>query len=167
MAALFLPRFAGEEKSRLGQPLRRWLLGLIAAVLATAPASVSAAPASAGNSLYLSTVGVPIISNGRLVNYILVRLSLTLRPGTDVSRLTEKEPYFREALVRLAYRTHLNPVNSFNRVDPALISAKMLPLCQEIAGAGVVTAVEIKYQEPQNRLESPTPAATPAPRPEP
>jgi len=144
--------------------MRRLFTVLIVWALATAPASVWGAEAPAGNSLYLSTVGVPIISDGRLVNYILVRLSLTVRPGTDVSRLTEKEPYFREALVRLAYHTHLNPANSLNRVDPALVSAKMMPLCQSIAGPGVVTAVEIKYQEPQKRLEPPTPAAAPAPR---
>jgi hypothetical protein len=125
------------------------------------------APAPAGSNLHLSTVGVPIISGGRLVNYILVRLSLTLRPGTDVSRMSEKEPYFREALVRLGYHTHLNPANSMNKVDPALVSAKMLPLCQAIAGPGVVTGVDIKYQEPEHWIDAPTPAqaAAPAPRP--
>ncbi len=145
--------------------MRRLLIGFMAWALATAP--VWAAPPPAGSNLYLSTVGVPIISNGRLMNYILVRLSLTLRPGTDVSHLTEKEPYFREALVRLAYRTRLNPTDSLNRVDPALISAKMLPICQSIAGPNVVTAVEIKYQEPQKWLGSPAPSAAPAPRTEP
>jgi hypothetical protein len=125
-------------------------------------------PPPAGSSLYLSTVGVPIISNGRLVNYVLVRLTLTLRPGTDVSRMSEKEPYFREALVRLGYRMHLNPANNLNRVDPALVSAKMLPLCQTIAGPGVVNGVEIKYQEPEKWLDTSAaaPAAAPAPRPE-
>ncbi len=121
------------------------------------------APPPAGSSLYLSTVGVPILSGGRLVNYVLVRLTLSLRPGTDVSRLSEKEPYFREALVRLGYHLRLNPPNSLNRVDPALVSAKMLPLCQAIAGPDVVTGVEVKYQEPETYLAPPAPA--PAPRP--
>lgn len=124
--------------------------------------ALAAAPAApAGNNLHLSTVGIPIISGGRLVNYVLVRLTLTVRPGTDVSRLSEKEPYFREALVRLGYHLRLNPPNTLNRVDPALVSAKMLPLCQAIAGPGVVTGIEIKYQEPEKWLEapSPTPAA--------
>jgi len=122
------------------------------------------APGPAGSTLYMSTVGVPIISGGRLVNYILVRLSLNLKPGTDVSRMTEKEPYFREALVRLAYHTHLNPANSLNKVDPAVVSAKMLPLCQAVAGP-VVTGVEVKYQEPEKWLDPPASAAAPAPRP--
>jgi len=99
-----------------------------------------------------------------LVNYVLVRLTLVLRPGTDVSRLTEKEPYFREALVRLAYRTHLNPSNSVNKVDPAIVSSKMLPLSQAIAGP-VVTGVEVKYQEPEKWVELPAAAATPRPNP--
>ncbi len=135
------------------------------------PSGALAAPAPppAGSSLYLSTVGVPILSGGRLVNYVLVRLTLSLRPGTDVSRLSEKEPYFREALVRLGYHLRLNPPNSLNRVDPALVSAKMLPLCQAIAGPNVVTGVEVKYQEPETWLAAPkpAPAAAPSPRPSP
>jgi hypothetical protein len=134
-------------------------LALIVGSLGPSAALAAPAPAPAGSSLYLSTVGVPILSGGRLVNYVLVRLTLTLRPGTDVSRLSEKEPYFREALVRLGYHTRLNPPNSLNRVDPALVSAKMLPLCQAIAGPDVVTGVEVKYQEPETYL------AAPAPRP--
>jgi len=123
--------------------------------------------APTGSALYLAMVGVPILSGGRLVNYVLVRLTLVLTPGTDVSRLTEKEPYFREALVRLGYHIRLNPPTTFNRVDDALVAAKMLPLCQAIAGPGVVTGIQIKYQAPTNWLPPPTPAtpaAAPAPR---
>jgi len=137
---------------------------LSALTLVETPALAAPAPGPAGSNLYMSTVGVPIISGGRLVNYILVRLSLNLKPGTDVSRMTEKEPYFREALVRLAYHTHLNPANSLNKVDPAVVSAKMLPLCQAVAGP-VVTGVEVKYQEPEKWLDPPASAAAPAPRP--
>jgi len=137
---------------------------LSALTLVETPALAAPAPGPAGSTLYMSTVGVPIISGGRLVNYILVRLSLNLKPGTDVSRMTEKEPYFREALVRLAYHTHLNPANSLNKVDPAVVSAKMLPLCQAVAGP-VVTGVEVKYQEPEKWLDPPASAAAPAPRP--
>ncbi len=127
-------------------------------------AAPAPAPGPAGSNLYLSTVGVPITSGGRLVNYVLVRLSLTLRPGTDISHMSEKEPYFREALVRLGYHTHLNPSNNLNKVDPAVVSAKMLPLCQAIAGAAVI-GVEIKYQEPEKWIEQPTPAPAAAPAP--
>jgi len=140
------------------------LAALSLAALAPAQAVAASPPAPAGSSLYLSTVGVPIISGGRLVNYVLVRLTLSLTPGTDVSRMSEKEPYFRETLVRLAYHLHLNPANNLNRVDPALVSAKMLPLCQAIAGPGVVTGIEVKYQEPEKWLEAPAPAAAPGPR---
>jgi len=76
--------------------------------------------------------------------------------------MSEKEPYFREALVRLGYHVHLNPSNSLNKLDPALVSAKMLPLCQAIAGPGVVTRVEVKYQEPEKWVQQPAPVPTPA-----
>jgi len=146
--------------------MRRFLIVLFAAALslAAAPARPGAAT---GNTLDLSTVAVPIVSGGRLINYVLVKVTLTLRPGTDVSHMSEKEPYFREALVRLGYHTALNPPNSFNRVDPALVSAKMAPLCQSIAGPGVVIGVEVKSQEPQKWIAAPTPtpAAASPPRP--
>jgi hypothetical protein len=142
-------------------------LALLGSAALPRRALAASPPAPAGNNLYLSTVGVPIISGGRLVNYVLVRLSLTVRPGTDVSHLSEKEPYFREALVRLGYHTRLNPANTLNRIDPALVIAKMLPLCQAIAGPGVVTGVEIKYQEPEKWLEAPSSAPAPAPSPHP
>jgi hypothetical protein len=133
------------------------------AVMVAALSSV--AWAATDNSLDLSMVGVPILAKGRLVNYVLVKVSLTLRPGVDVSHLSEKEPYFREALARLGYRTPLNPPTSLNRVDPELVRVKLLPLCQTIAGPGVVTGVEVKFQEPQKRVEEPAPAAASPPRP--
>lgn len=146
--------------------LRSGVVGLLASAALQTPVRAAAAPAPAGSNLYMSTVGVPIISNGRLVNYIMVRLDLSLIPGTDVSRMSAKEPYFREALVRLAYRTHLNPSNNFNKVDPAIVGAKMLPLCQAIVGP-VVTSVAVRYQAPEKWLEPPTSAKAAAPGPSP
>jgi hypothetical protein len=142
------------------------VVGLSAVAPLQTPALAASPPAATGNNLYLSTVGVPIISGGRLVNYVLVRLSLSLSAGTDVSHMSEKEPYFREALVRLGYRTHLNPSNSLNKVNPDLVSSKMLPLCQAIVGP-VVTGVTVKYQEPERWLPNPAPAASPAAAPAP
>jgi len=140
----------------------------IASVACALVIAALSAPAWAAtdNSLDLSMVGVPILSKGRLVNYVLVKVSLTLRAGVDVSHLSEKEPYFREALARLGYRAALNPPTSLNRVDPQVVRAKLLPLCQAIAGPDVVTGVEVKFQEPQKRIEEPAPAAaSPPPRP--
>jgi hypothetical protein len=145
-------------------PIALLILALSAATVSGRPA-LAAEPSTVGNTLDLAIVGVPIEWRGRLVNYVLVRLRIVVRPGTDVSHLSEKEPYFREALVRLGYHMALNPPNSLNKVDPALVHAKMLPLCQAIAAPDVVTDVQIKYQEPQKRLEAPAAAPASAPRP--
>jgi hypothetical protein len=156
--------------------MRRTLMALFALALIfgtqglwdlKAPAFAASPPSPPGNTLNTAMVGVPIVSGGRLVNYVLVRLTLVLKPGTDASRLVEKEPYFREALVRLGYHIRLNPPNSLNTIDPALVSSKMLPLCQAITGGNLVTGVQIKYQEPARWLPPPTPAPNPAAAPEP
>lgn len=84
-------------------------LGLSSHALASTakPAERDAAP-----TLLMSPVALPVVSDGHLVNYIYVNLRLTLSPKADADKLREKEPYFRDALVRAAHRTRLAPAKT-------------------------------------------------------
>ncbi len=108
----------------------------------------------------MSPVGVPVVSHGRLVNYVFVTLRLTFKPGVDMVRLREKEPYFRDALVRLASRAPLNPPDDLNSLNAVRLKAEMAAAGAQIAGPGAVTGVTIVSQAPQHRLAKPP--ATPA-----
>ena len=147
------------------RPRREGVVGLAVAIvaallLAVADPSHAAEPpkkAGAAQAFDISPVGVPVISNGRLVNYVFVALRLNIRPGLDPTIVAKKEPFFRDALVRLSHRTALNPPRDFNQLDDRTLKARMMAESVRIAGPGVVTSVEILSQAPQHHLDPPTP----------
>ena len=124
-----------------------------------APALTEADPAAksgTGQYLDISPVGVPVISRGRLVNYVFVTLRLTLRPGADPVVLRQKEPYFRDALVRFSHRTPLNPPGDLNRLDDRALRAEIMAESVRIIGPGVVTAVLVEKEIAQRKVEPPS-----------
>jgi hypothetical protein len=137
-----------------------------AGALALAPqvhaAEKPVAKAGEGNNLDLAIVGVPIVFHGKLVNYVMVRLRLKLTPGADPHRLQDKEPYFREALVKLGYQTPLNPPTDLTKVDEHLLISKMMLACAPIAGPGTVIGIEVSSQQPQTRFGLPDVSGKPA-----
>ena len=144
--------------------MRLVLTACAALALCAAPAGAAEAPKPVVNQVNLSKVGLPIVWRGRLVNYVFVAARLRLPPGRDGQKLLPKEPYFRDALVRLGHRTpFVDPVD-LSRVDERALAAALLPEAQRIAGPGLVTGVEVVSQQPRRRLPRPV-AAPPAGRP--
>ena len=135
-----------------------------AAVLGAACAEAAEAPKPASNRLDLNKAGLPIVWRGRLVNYVFVAVRLQLAPGRDGQALHAREPYFRDALVRLAHRRPFVDPADLSRVDERALDAAFLPEARRIAGPGMVTGVEVLTQQPRRRLPRPS-APTPAGRP--
>ena len=115
----------------------------------------SAAKGAAGQYFDLSPVGVPVVSKGRLANYVFVSVRLIVRPGVDVTKVRQKEPYVRDALVRLSSRSPLNPPSDLNRIDEAALRSRLLAACPQILGPGVVSSVQVLSQTPQRRVALP------------
>lgn len=128
-----------------------------------AATSAAAAPPEKGGSepsnVVLSPVGLPIVVNGRLVNYVFVHVKLELTGRADVARLREKEPYFRDALVRAGHRRSFGLPSDPTRVDEAAVRAAMAREAAAIAGPGQIARVVILEQTPQRRTGLPRPAA--------
>src|SRR5687767_7430079 len=84
---------------------------LIAAALAAfTPAAAGAAggappPKDAGQYVDLLPVALPIVVDGRLVNYVFVYVRINLTSAALPNRVREREPHFRDALVRAGHRT--------------------------------------------------------------
>lgn len=97
----------------------------------------------AGQYVDLAPAPLPIVVNGRLVNYIFVYVRINLVAGADTPRWRDKEPYFRDALVRLAHRTPFTWPGDYTRVDQARLKAALYQAAVAITGPGVVTSVEI------------------------
>jgi len=127
----------------------------MAAALALAAAPAGAADAPVGQYVEVQPVGLPIVVRGQLVNYVFVYVRLNLAPGADAVRLRDKEPYFRDALVRSAHRTPFVVPGDLNRIDEARLSATMMREAAAIVGPRAVRSVVVTSQAPQHRLTNP------------
>jgi len=132
---------------------RRTLLA--AATFAAAQASTAHAGPKGGAapppSLNMAGVGLPVIADGRVRNYVFVSLRLHLGAGKTPEQMRAKEPWFRDALIKAGHRTPFVIANDWTRLDEAALSASLLRACNAIAGRGAVTRVEIVSQAPRRR----------------
>ena len=117
--------------------------------------------APVGQYVDLQPVGLPIVSKGRLVNYVFVYVRINLTSAANAARWREKEPFFRDALVRAAHRTPFTKDGDLSRIDEAKLSAAMMRDAAPIAGRGAVKSVVVTSQTPKKYIPAPHPAARP------
>ena len=130
---------------------RRELLAVSAALSAgVLPARAEDAP-TGGQSLSMPGVGLPVITGGRLRNYIFVSLRLHLGGSATPETMRAKEAFLRDALVRAGHRTPFNVADDWTRIDAAALSASLMRSAAAIAGRGSVTRVEVVSQAPRRR----------------
>lgn len=137
--------------------LRRVVLLLTASLSllsATAQAAPSA-PAQVGQHVELQPVGLPIIVRGQLVNYVFVYVRLNLSGGADTARIRAKEPFFRDALVRLAHRMPFTRADDYNKIDQARLTAALLHEAAGIAGPNAVRSIVVTSEFPRYRIATP------------
>ena len=118
------------------------------ALATTAGASDGPTP---GASLSIAGVGLPVISGGRIRNYVFVSLRLHLGGSATPESMRPKEAYLRDALVRAGHRTPFTVADDWTRIDTAALSASLLRSAATICGRGAVTRVEIVSQAPRRR----------------
>jgi hypothetical protein len=127
-------------------------LGTLALAGAATTASASDdAPAQGGMSLNIAGVGLPIIADGRIRNYVFVTVRLTLAAGQTPETMRAKEPYYRDALVRAAHRTPFVLADDWTRIDAAAVSAMMMRVAPTISGPGSIARAEVALQAPRRR----------------
>ncbi len=122
---------------------RRALLASLPLALAAAAASAAEPKPATGQYVDLSPVAMPVVVDGRLINYVFVYLRVNLTPSADALRLRDKEPYFRDALVRMGHRTPFTLRTDYTRLDEARLKASFFPAAAQIAGPGMVASIEI------------------------
>ena len=142
---------------------RRALMTSLALGLALGAGAAFGEAKSAGQYVDLSPVPLPIVANGRLVNYVFVYMRINLAPAADTPRWRDKEPYFRDALVRLAHRAPFTVPADYSRIDQARLKAALFQAAVAITGPGVVTSVDIlPGGGPMRRMGLPKPGAVAA-----
>jgi hypothetical protein len=130
-------------------------LGL-AAVLASASRAAEPAKPDNDQSVLLSPIAVPVVVNGRIANYVFVTVKVLLTPNADAYALNDKEPYFRDALVRAAHRRPFFTLpNDYDHIDQGKLDAALFRDAQAIVGPGKILRVQVIDQTPQHNLPAP------------
>lgn len=130
---------------------------LIAAgtVLAAAATSAAAAPSSdappEAPTLNLVPLGLPVITGGRLRNYVFVNLRLHLAGGQTAEAVRPHDPFIRDALVKAAHRVSFAAGEDWTRLNERVLVAAAMAAARVVAGDGVITSVEVLNQAPRRR----------------
>ncbi|CAN7360149.1 hypothetical protein LJR164_002139 [Phenylobacterium sp. LjRoot164] len=145
--------------------IRRALIAslLVAAVAGPASAAKTEEPskdAPIGQYVDVLPVAVPIMAEGRLVNYVFVTIRVNLTSAANASKWRGKEPYFRDALARLGSRGAFGDPKDYASVDAPRLTAAFQREAVAIAGKDVKNVV-ITAQTPKQRRGLPKPGPRP------
>ena len=132
----------------------RALAALLLALFAAAPAFAATAD---GEPQYVDVgpVALPIVDQGKLRNYVFVTVRLHLIGGVDAEIWRDKEPYFRDALVRAGHRTPFVIPGDWMKLDQAALKRSMLAEAIRIAGRNIFTSGEVIRATPQRWAVAP------------
>ena len=137
------------------------LLILAASLLVLSGGAAQAAedkkPKEVGQYVDLQPVALPIVVDRQLVNYVYVYVRVNLKSGVDVTKLRDKEPFFRDALVREAHTTPFIVAGDWEKIDEAKLKAALGRDAALITGPGVVASVVVTSQAPQKHVMPPRP----------
>jgi hypothetical protein len=110
---------------------------------------------SVGQYVELQPVGLPIVADGVLVNYVFVYIRVNLTGSADVAKLREREPYFRDALVRAGHRSPFTLKGDYGKIDAPRLIATLTRDVTAIVGPGQIKAIVITSQQPRRRVTMP------------
>ncbi|HUO12227.1 MAG TPA: hypothetical protein VMU37_05665, partial [Caulobacteraceae bacterium] len=102
---------------------RRALLAALPLALAASRAFAEAK--EAGQFVDLAPVAMPIVVDGRLVNYVFVYIRINLTPAAPLEAMRDKEPYFRDALVKIGHRTPFTRPDDYTKLDETRLKASL------------------------------------------
>lgn len=110
-----------------------------------------------GQYVDLQPVGLPVVLDGRLINYVFVSIRIQLTPQANVSKLRSLEPYFRDALVKLGHHTPFTSATSYSTLDMPRLKAAFDREAAGIAGPGAVKSIDVVAETPQRTSGLPRP----------
>lgn len=133
---------------------RTLIVAVIAAFASSASAAEEKKAGDVGQYVDIQPVGLPIVHQGQLVNYIFVSVRINLTSSANAAKLREKEPYFRDALVRAGHRTPFTDPKNLSEVNVPMLTATMAKEATRIAGPGQVLSVAVTQQAPRRRIRN-------------
>jgi len=99
----------------------------------------------------IAQVGLPVVVNNRVVNHIFVNIKIMLSPKGDMVKLQEKEPYFRDLLIKASHKNDLMLAGRQDTLDEAKLNLVLIPEFAKLAGKGAIKTIVIITQAPKKK----------------
>jgi flagellar basal body-associated protein FliL len=131
---------------------RFWLILMLAASGLFMPAMASEgkdAKEAGSPSVQLGAVAIPIMVDGRLANYIFLNIRINLTVTANEAKLREKEPYFRDALVRMASKVSFAQAGKDYLLDEPRFKQVMVGEWTKITGPNSIKSIDVLSQSPK------------------
>lgn len=103
----------------------------------------------------LQAMALPVIADGKLINYVFVQMTITLKPGVVATIFKGKEPILRDAVVREAHAKPFTRPDSYVALDEARLKATVLREANGLIGPGKIALVTVVKQTPRNFVPPP------------
>jgi thiamine-monophosphate kinase len=135
------------DNRSLPMPLLRALFLCLALAISVAPAALAAKPkaeeaVAIAPSMDQALIVVPVVREGRLVNYLFVSMRLELAGG-DVFKHQEKAHFVREALLFASHKAPLHDLQDSKKLNEAVAKAEFLAAARGVLGEKSVAGVKI------------------------
>ena len=86
---------------------------------------------------------VPVVRQGRLVNYVFVNARIQLAPGIDIWKARDKGAFLRDALLKAVHRQSIVDSRRDDALNTPVATALIATVGRQILGADAVRSVEI------------------------
>jgi flagellar basal body-associated protein FliL len=131
-------------------------VSLLALTLMLAAGPVLAAEKPTKPQTYqVETVALPVIVNGKLLNYVFVSIRLDLMPEANANLVRDKEQFLRDDLVRVGHRTPFTRLDDYTRVDENKVKAELMRFSKTVIPPGTIKSIMITRQVSQKMLTLP------------
>jgi hypothetical protein len=134
-------------------------LGLMIAVAPVQPV-LAAVDKSDPQTIALEAVALPVIVDGKLINYVFCSIRLDLYPSADGAKVRAKEEFFRDDLVRMGHRNPFTLKDDYTRIDEVKVKAEIMRIAPGLVGPGMIRGATIIKQTSQKLMTLPAPPQT-------
>jgi hypothetical protein len=118
-------------------------LGLAATAPAQAAGAEKKEEAESARATDVLNLVVPVVRQGRLVNYVFINARIQLAGGVDVWKARDKGAFLRDALLKAVHRQSIAHPERDDSVDPAAAQALIARVARQTLGQDAVRSVEI------------------------
>ena len=99
--------------------------------------------ADVSRSMDAPYLAVPVVRDGRLINYLFVSIRIQISPHVDLWRTRERAQFLRDALVRASHANALADPNDTNALNQPLALQVYRAAAVQTLGAEAVAGVTI------------------------